>query len=100
MLAHYGSFGLWEEADELLAGENVYFDTAYTFGFIEDEIFLRILKKHGADKILFATDSPWSGQKESLAHLKKLALSAEDVDKITGQNAIELLNKAGAAALP
>lgn len=91
VLAHYGSFGLWEEAEELLAGEDVYLDTAYTFGFIEDETFLRILKKHGAEKILFATDSPWSGQKESLAHLKKLSISPEDLEKITGQNAIRLL---------
>ncbi|MCI9081931.1 MAG: amidohydrolase family protein [Lachnospiraceae bacterium] len=97
VLAHYGSFGLWEETEALLAGENVYFDTAYTFGFIEDETFLRILKRHGADKILFATDSPWSGQKESLAHLKNLAISAEDLDKITGQNAIRLLSKCAAA---
>lgn len=53
VLAHYGSFGLWEEVEELLVGQNVYFDTAYTFGFIQDEQFLRILKNHGADKILF-----------------------------------------------
>ncbi len=91
VLAHYGSFGLWEEAEELLSREDVYLDTAYTFGFIEDETFLRILKKHGADKILFATDSPWSGQKESLAHLKKLSISPEDLEKITGQNALRLL---------
>lgn len=93
VLAHYGSFGLWEDAEELLAGQNVYFDTAYTLGFIEDETFLRILKKHGADRVLFATDSPWSGQKESLVHLKNLAVSPKDFDKIAGQNAIKLLTE-------
>ncbi len=103
VLAHYGSFGLWEEVEELLIGQKVYFDTAYTFGFIKDEQFLRILKNHGADKILFATDSPWSGQKESLSHLRHLAGYAEDknkenirfsdLEKITGQNAIRLLDK-------
>ena len=90
VLAHYGGFGMWEQVEELVAGENVYLDTAYTFGFIEDEMFLRILKKHGADKILFATDSPWSGQKEALAHLKKL-VTQEDLNKILGQNAEKLL---------
>lgn len=93
VLAHYGSFGLWQETEELLAGEDVYFDTAYTFGFIEDEVFLKILKKHGADRILFATDSPWSGQKESLAHLGTLGLDKEDFDRIKGQNAEKLLGK-------
>ena len=94
VLAHYGSFGLWQETEELLAGEDVYFDTAYTFGFIEDEVFLRIMKKHGADRILFATDSPWGGQKESLDHLGKIVIDKEDLDKIKVQNAEKLLNKA------
>ncbi len=101
VLAHYGSFGLWDEVEELLIGQNVYLDTAYTFGFIQDEQFLRILKNHGADNILFATDSPWSGQKESLSHLRNLAsnpedknlenINSSDLEKITGQNAIKLL---------
>lgn len=90
VLAHYGSFGLWDEVENLLVGQDVYFDTAYTFGFIQDEQFLRILKNHGADKILFATDSPWGGQKESLSHLRKMNL--KDFEKITGQNVIKLLN--------
>ncbi len=91
VLAHYGGFGLWEEVEELLAGQDVYLDTAYTFGFIEDEAFLRILKKHGAKKVLFATDSPWSGQKESKAHLKSMGLGKEIVDGILGENAGRLL---------
>ena len=91
VLAHYGGFDLWEEVEEMVAGENVYLDTAYTFGFIEDEVFLRILRKHGADRVLFATDSPWGGQKESLDHLGRLPLEPKDLDKILGQNAEKLL---------
>ena len=91
VLAHYGAFGLWEEVEEMLAGEDVYFDTAYTFGFMEDEMFLKILQKHGASKILFATDSPWSGQRESLSHLRSMKLSQEVFDAILGGNALRLL---------
>lgn len=93
VLAHYGSFDLWQGVEELLVGENVYFDTAYTFGFIEDSTFLRILENHGADKILFATDSPWSGQKESLEHLRKLGLTKEVQEQILGKNAQNLLGQ-------
>lgn len=92
VLAHYGGFGLWEDVERLIAGGNVYLDTAYTFGFIEDEMFLKILKKHGADRILFATDSPWSGQKESLAYLRQLAIDGGDKDKILGENAEKLIH--------
>ena len=91
VLAHYGGFAMWEDVEELLAGRDVYFDTAYTLGFLEDEVFLRILKKHGADKVLFATDSPWSGQRESLDHLMQLPICPEDRDKILWRNAERLL---------
>ncbi len=94
VLAHYGGFGLWGEVEEALAGQDVYFDTAYTFGFIKDDDFLRILKKHGPEKILFATDSPWSGQKESLAHLRSMGLGQEAADLIMGKNAGRLLGEA------
>lgn len=92
VLAHYGGFGLWEEVEEFVAGRDVYLDTAYTAGFIGDEIFLKILKKHGADKILFATDSPWSGQEESLSHIRGLVDKKEELDKILGENACRLVN--------
>lgn len=91
VLAHYGGFRLWEEVETHLAGRDVYLDTAYTAGIIGDAIFLNILKKHGADKILFATDSPWSGQAESLAHIRRLVTDQGERDKILGQNAQKLI---------
>lgn len=91
VLAHYGGFRLWEEVEACIAGREVYLDTAYTNGFIGDEIFLKILKKHGADKILFATDSPWSGQAESLAHIRGLVSDREELAQILGQNAQKLI---------
>ena len=66
VLAHMGGWNLWDEVEEKLVGKNVYFDTAFSFEkgipHLEKEQFLRIVEKHGADKILFATDSPWSDQ--------------------------------------
>lgn len=91
VLAHYGSFGLWEDVERLIAGQNVYLDTSYIFGFISDEMFLKILEKQGADRVLFATDSPWSGQKESLAYIRNLPIEQNDLQKILEKNAAELL---------
>lgn len=94
VLAHYGSFDMWEEAEELLAGQDVWLDTAFIAGYIKEDVFLNILKKHGADRILFATDSPWSGQKETLEFLGNLAIDKEDLNKILGQNAEKLIQQA------
>lgn len=91
VLGHYGGFDLWEDVAECVAGRDVYLDTAYIFEFIKDETFLKILAKHGADKILFATDSPWSGQAESLAQLKRLVTKEADRSLILGENAEKLL---------
>lgn len=94
VLAHYGGFDMWEDVQELLAGKDVYLDTSFTAGYIKDEVFLGILKKHGADRILFATDSPWSGQKESLEHIRGLVKDNKDLNKILGQNAGKLIAQA------
>lgn len=93
VLAHYGGFKMWDEVAESVAGRKVYLDTAYTADIIEDGIFLKILEKHGADHILFATDSPWSGQAESLSHIRRLVKNPADLRKILGQNAGRLLGR-------
>lgn len=91
VLAHYGGFRIWDEVEEQIAGKDVYLDTAFIFDYIKDETFLNILNKHGADKILFATDSPWSGQRETLSHLTGLPIEKTALERILGQNAAGLI---------
>ena len=50
-----------------------------------------IIKAHGADKILFGTDSPWAHQQTELANIRSLPLSRKDIDAILGGNARKLL---------
>ena len=91
VIAHCGGCRMHEEAYELLAGENVYFDTAYVLPEIEKETFLKILKKHGADKILFASDNPWQNIRNSYEILQSFGLDKETEEKILYKNALSLL---------
>lgn len=91
ILAHYGGFKLWDEVEELLVGRNIYMDMAFVAGYIEEEQFLRIVKNHGSDKILFGSDSPWAGQKETADWLNGLALTKEEKENIFWENAHTLL---------
>ena len=91
VLGHYGAHRLWEQTLEMLAGENVYFDTAYTFNDISEELFKKILFKHGTDKVLFATDCPWRDIKDDLSILRSYKLDKEVEDKILYKNALNLL---------
>lgn len=91
VLAHLGGWKLWDEVEELLVGLPVWFDTAVAFGVCSDEQLKRIIDQHGADRILFATDSPWTGQKESIEYLGQLGLSGEEQEKVLYKNAASLL---------
>lgn len=91
VLAHMGGFLRWEEVEQELVGKNVWFDTAVVFGKISDEQFIRICRNHGTDRILFATDSPWSGQKESVEYLKQMDLTEDEKMQIFSENARNLL---------
>ncbi len=90
--AHLGGWRMWDEVEEYLVGEDVYLDTSMTNGIIDDEQMVRIIKNHTPDKILFATDSPWSYLNEAIDYINSLPLSQEDKDKIFSGNARKLLN--------
>lgn len=91
VLAHYGGWSQWEMVCEYLAGENVYFDTAFTFDYITEEMFLKIWEKHDHKKILFATDSPWGSMEKNISQVEKLPLTQQEKEWIFSGNARELL---------
>ena len=91
VLAHLGGHAMWDDVERYLVGRDVYFDTAMGFECFPSEQFLRIVKNHGADKILFATDSPWSDASRELAVLNSLALTDEEKNMILCDNARRLL---------
>lgn len=91
VLAHMGGYDMWDEVEEYLIGKNVWLDTSYSFGKVSDDQFIRMIRNQGADRILFASDSPWGGQRESLEYLLKLDLTEEELERIMYRNAEELL---------
>jgi len=92
VVAHLGSWGMWDEVEEFIVGLPVYLDLAFTLGRVNDEQLVRIIRNHGAERVLFGTDSPWCDQDEALKHFRKLPLTENEKDLILGVNAAELLN--------
>lgn len=91
VLAHFGGWKLWDEVEEMLVGKNVFFDTAFIENYISKEQFVRMVNNHGADKVLFATDSPWSGQDSSIKWVSESGLSKKQLDMVFADNAKKLL---------
>ncbi len=91
ILAHMGGYSLCKDVLRLLCGAPVYFDTGFTLFDNDLAATLEIINKHGADKILFATDSPWAPQSEYLRTLRESGLPKEDINKILCENGRKLL---------
>ena len=89
--AHLGGHDQWDEVEEYIVGTNIYLDTSMGFEYYSHEQFLRIVKNHGADKILFGSDSPWSRADREIAALRALPISESDKEKILSGNAKRLL---------
>ena len=92
VLAHLGANMMAEEFFGTLAGEDIYIDTAHLLSKTDRELFIRYIEKHGEDKILFATDSPWSDIKADAEKIRSYGLPAATEEKITYKNALGLLN--------
>ncbi len=90
--AHMGGMKSWEEVYYYICGiKNIWLDTSYTSGEIVKDIMLKIIKKHGADRILFGSDLPWHKPEMELALIEELGLSSEEKEKIYYKNAVDLL---------
>ena len=91
VLAHLGSMEMWDEVEEFIAGLPLYLDLAFTLGRVDDEQLIRIIRRHGAERVLFGTDSPWCSQKKALEYFRSLPLTKREKDLILGLNAAKLL---------
>ena len=58
---------------------------------LNGEDFTRIARKHGLDRILFGTDSPWGDQTIELNMIKALDFTQEEFDQIFSENARKIL---------
>ena len=103
VLAHTGGWALWDEVYDKIAGKNVYLDISFSLGstkrktdgselkLIDDDMLIKIVRKHGADKVLFGTDSPWGDHKMMLEKFLSLPFTKEEQDLILYKNAKKLL---------
>ena len=93
VFAHYGACDMYGAVYELLAGKNVYFDTSYVLDEIGKPTFEKILVKHGDDRVLFATDSPWKSVASMREAFRQMGLPDATERKILSENALRLLGE-------
>lgn len=90
--AHWGGVNCGEDVLKYLAGTDIIFDTSFGYAAMPRYYALKIVEKHGTDKILFGTDTPWHTADMEIRLLNTLNLTNIETDKITAENAKKLLN--------
>ncbi|MGV1047005.1 MAG: amidohydrolase family protein [Solirubrobacterales bacterium] len=96
--AHFGGYRRLDEVEELIVGLPVCVDTSWPPGLasIDPDRLRGIIERHGADRVIFASDWPMSSPAENLAALRALELPAEQAEAILSGNLLGLLAKVGA----
>lgn len=89
--AHLGGHGQWDDVERYIVGSNIYLDTSMGQQYYPKEQFLRFVKNHGSDKILFASDSPWSRADKEINIINSLPLTEKEKKDIFCDNAKRLL---------
>ena len=92
--AHLGGLTLWDDVEKYIAGryDNLYMDTGVIYRYITQEQLLRIIRKQGADKVLFASDCPWDEPANEIVLINSLPFTDEEKELIFHGNAEMLLN--------
>lgn len=92
ILAHMGGRGFYGDVVRLLAGRQVYFDLSYILSETDPETVTQVIRAHGAERILFGSDSPWSSPIKDIERVNALPLTDRERELILGENARELLS--------
>lgn len=92
--AHLGGYLELGEAARWIYGKDIYIDTCWcpNVQALDPQEVARIIKLHGADKVLFGSDYPSTTDiTEQMAWLKNLPLKPEELELIFEKNARKLL---------
>lgn len=89
--AHFGGWKQWDEVDKHLISSSIYLDTSYTLGYLAEERFVEMSRRHGIEKVLFGTDSPWTSQDRELEKIRRLPFEEWEKEYILYRNACTLL---------
>ena len=90
--AHMGGFRRGDEVLKHLVGTDIYLDTSLSAKRPEEkELLCKILHEHPEDRLLFATDTPWSNPAKEIAFVEEAGLTDARKDAIFYKNAQRLL---------
>ena len=89
--AHFGGYRCWEQVNEYVGLDNVYFDTCSSLMFISPEIAKEIIDLLGVEKFFFGTDFPMWEAVQEFERFNKIPLTDKERKMIFSENIKKLL---------
>lgn len=89
--AHFGGFKMWDDVDRHLIGKPVWLETSFTLSWLPAAEFVRMARRHGIERVMFGTDSPWADQGAEIALMEKTGLTDAELAAVFHDNAARLL---------
>ena len=90
--AHFGGYSEWDQVWKHLIGREVYFDTSSSIFKLGAGEAAKIVRAHGVEKILFASDYPAARPDQAIADVLEMNLTEKENELIFYLNARRLLS--------
>ncbi len=86
--AHLGGWSVWEEAcEKLYPYENLMVDCSSTLSYISTSLSKQLIRRYGAERVLFGTDYPLHMPGNEMKLFQKLELTKSECQVILNENA-------------
>jgi hypothetical protein len=89
--SHMGGHQVWDQVEEHLLGLPVYLETSTASVNFSADKFVRFCRRHGIDRVLFGSDTPWYDQTADVPWVRQSGLSEPELEQVFYKNAERLL---------
>ena len=89
--AHFGGYGMYEEAYTQLKNKNCIFDISSSMMFMEDGVAERYINLYGAERMAYGTDYPLWDPVVEVERFLKLKLTDDQLEQIAHKTAEQFL---------
>jgi predicted TIM-barrel fold metal-dependent hydrolase len=86
MACHFGGYKILDDAEEMLSGADVVLETSWppSLKTLRPERVRRLIRNHGAERIVFGSDWPMTSPAEEIRAIEGLGLSDDETKLVLG----------------
>jgi predicted TIM-barrel fold metal-dependent hydrolase len=93
---HFGGYHELDAAEELIVGSRAYLETSWPprVGDLDAERIRGLIRRHGADRVVFGSDWPMADPAAEIASIRALGLGDTETEAILGNTLAGLIGRA------